>query len=199
MKLAFNTWVYSSFPVWVPSYPLTDAIERIARIGYDGIEIGAASPHACPDYLDAARRREIKACLEANGLALASMLPAPGGGPSFNAASPLEAERAATLDQYRKVIDLCADLGGEQVLYVAGWQVFGTDREQAWDWSRSALATLAGHAATRGVAMVIEPTSADSNLVDSCDDAIRMKRELLRAPEPVRASPNTVHLAICEP
>ena len=37
MKLAFNTWVYSSFPVWVPSYPLTDTIERIARIGYDGI------------------------------------------------------------------------------------------------------------------------------------------------------------------
>ena len=21
MKLAFNTWVYSSFPIWVPAYP----------------------------------------------------------------------------------------------------------------------------------------------------------------------------------
>lgn len=178
MKIAFNTWVYSSFPVWVPSYPLIDTIERIARIGYDGIEIGAASPHAYPDYLDATQRRDIKACLDANGLALASMLPAPGGGPGFNAASPLAAERANTLDQYRKVIDLCADLGGKQVLYVAGWQIFGTDREQAWEWSRSALAKLAEHAATRDVSMIIEPTSADSNLVDSCDDAMRMKREV---------------------
>lgn len=178
MKLAFNTWVYSSFPVWVPAYPLTDTIERIARIGYDGIEIGAASPHAYPDYLDAARRSAIKDCLVANGLALASMLPAPGGGPGFNAASPLDAERENALDQYRKVIDLCADLGGRQVLYVAGWQIFGTDREQAWEWSRSALAKLAEHAATRDVTMIIEPTSADSNLVDSCDDAMRMKREV---------------------
>jgi len=178
LKLAFNTWVYSSFPVWVPSYPLTDTIERIARIGYDGVEIGAASPHAYPDYLDAARRREIRSCLEANRLALASMLPAPGGGPGFNAASPLEAERVNTIDQYTKVIDLCADLGGTQVLYVAGWQIFGTEREQAWEWSRSALATLADRAAGRGVSMIIEPTSADSNLVDSCDDAMRMKREV---------------------
>ena len=143
MKLSFNTWVYSSFPVWVPSYPLKDTIERIAAIGYDGIEIGAASPHAYPDYLDAGARAEIKAMLVDNGIALSSMLPAPGGGPGVNSASPLAAERAATVDQYRKVIDLCADLGGSTVIYVAGWQVFGTDREQAWEWSRQALTAIA--------------------------------------------------------
>jgi protein FrlC len=178
MKLAFNTWVYSSFPVWVPSYPLEETIERIARVGYDGIEIGAASPHAYPDYVDARRRQQIRSCLEANGIKLASMLPAPGGGPGFNTASPLPEERANAVDQYRKVIDLCADLGGDTVLYVAGWQVFGTTRAQAWEWSREALRELARHAATRGVRVVIEPTSADSNLVDSCDDAIRMMEEV---------------------
>jgi len=178
MKLAFNTWVYSSFPVWVPSYPITDVIERLARIGYDGIEIGAAAPHAYPDYLDAARRREIRGCLEANGLALASMLPAPGGGPGFNAASPLPEERAATVDQYKKVVDLCAEWGGATVLYVAGWQVFGTPREEAWAWSRDALASVAEHAAGAGVTMAVEPTSADGNLVESCDDALRMMREV---------------------
>lgn len=178
MKIAFNTWVYSSFPVWVPSYPLIDTIKRIAAIGYDGIEIGAASPHAYPDYLDAAQRREIRNCLEANNLALASMLPAPGGGPGFNAASPLDAERANTIDQYCKVVDLCADLGGRQVLYVAGWQIFGTSRQQAWTWSREALVHIARHAAARDVTVIIEPTSADSNLVDTCDDAMQMKQEV---------------------
>lgn len=178
MKLAFNTWVYSGFPVWVPSYPLAETIERVARAGYDGIEIGAASPHAYPDYLDAAARAEIRDCLAQNGLALASMLPAPGGGPGFNTASPLAAERANAVDQYGKVIDLCADLGGDTVLYVAGWQVYGTDRAQAWEWSRDALVRLAGRAAARGSRIVIEPTSADSNLVDSCDDALTMMREV---------------------
>jgi protein FrlC len=180
MKIAFNTWVYSSFPVWVPAYPLKTVIERIAAIGYDGIEIGAASPHAYPDYLDAAARNEIRACLAANNLALSSMLPAPGGGPGFNVASPLEAERANALDQYRKVVDLCADLGGKTVIYVGGWQIFGTSREQAWDWSRDALGRIADHATGRGVTMVVEPTSADSNLIDSCDDALRMMREVAR-------------------
>jgi fructoselysine 3-epimerase len=32
-KYAFNTWVYSSFPCWVPSYSLEDTIFRIAAIG----------------------------------------------------------------------------------------------------------------------------------------------------------------------
>jgi fructoselysine 3-epimerase len=178
MKLAFNTWVYSSFPVWVPSYPLKDTIERIAAIGYDGIEVGAASPHAYPDYLDSKRRQEIRRTLEANKLALSSMLPAPGGGPGFNAASPLAEERANTIDQYKKVIDLCADLGGKTVLYVAGWQVFGTPRDAAWNWSREALTAIAETARSREVTIAIEPTSADSNLVDSADDAILMMREV---------------------
>lgn len=181
MKLSFNSWVYSSFPVWVPAYPLSEVIERIARIGYDGIEIGAASPHAFPDYLGPERRREIRAMLEANGLALSSMLPAPGGGPGYNVASPLEEERKAAVEQYKKVADLCADLGGSTLLYVAGWQIFGTDRKQALEWSRSALAEVADHALERGVTVVIEPTSADSNLIDSCDDAIALKDAVGRA------------------
>jgi protein FrlC len=177
MKLAFNTWVYSSFPVWVPSYPLKDTIERIAAIGYDGIEIGAASPHAFPDYLDAKARREIRDMLESNRIALAAMLPAPGGGPGFNSASPLAAERAATIEQYKKVVDLCADLGGKTVIYVAGWQVFGTTREEAWARSRDALGAIAEAARAKDVTIVIEPTSADSNLIDSADDAIRMMKD----------------------
>ena len=177
MKLSFNTWVYSSFPVWVPSYPLDETIKRIARIGYDGVEIGAASPHAYPDYVGKNRRREIRSMLESSGIALSSMLPAPGGGPGFNAASPLPEERANTIDQYIKVAQLCSDLGGSRILYVAGWQVFGTATEQAWDWSRDALTVIAKAAADMGVTVVVEPTSADSNLVESCGGALRMMRE----------------------
>jgi fructoselysine 3-epimerase len=56
-KYAFNTWAYSSFPAWVPSYSLEETIRRIADIGYDGIEIGCAAPHAWPAHLSTEHRR----------------------------------------------------------------------------------------------------------------------------------------------
>ena len=174
MKLSFNTWVYSGFPVWVPSYPLEEVIRRLARIGYDAIEIGAAAPHAFPDYLTPARRKEIKAILADNGIAVSSMLPAPGGGAGYNVASPDPMERAAAIDMYKKVADLCADWGSPTLLYVAGWQVFGTSRVQALGWTEAALAQVADHAAGAGVTVCVEPTSADSNLIDSCDDMIAL-------------------------
>ncbi|QQA41470.1 sugar phosphate isomerase/epimerase family protein [Pelagovum pacificum] len=173
MKLSFNTWVYSGFPVWVPSYPLEEVIRRLSRMGYDGIEIGAAAPHAFPDYLSRERIGEIAAILKDNGIACSSMLPAPGGGPGFNVASPDRAEREAALDQYKKVADLCAAWGSPTLIYVAGWQVFGTGRKQAWDWSREALAALSTHVG-KDLTIVVEPTSSDSNLIDHCDDMIEL-------------------------
>ena len=191
MKLSFNTWAYSSFPVWVPAYPLDETIKRLARIGYDGIEIGAASPHAYPKYLNKERRREIKDVLDANGIALSSMLPAPGGGPGHNVSSPSPEERRHTIEHYKEVVELCAEWGGKTVLYVAGWQIFGTSRRQAWEWSREALRDIAKTAADCGVTMAVEPTPTDSNLVESCDDAIEMMEEV-GAPN-VKLMFDTVH------
>ncbi len=192
MKLSFNTWAYSSFPVWVPAYPLEETIKRLARIGYDGIEIGAASPHAYPKYLSKERRREIKQVLDANGIALSSMLPAPGGGPGYNPASPLPEERREMLEQYKEVIELCSEWGGKTVIYLAGWQIFGTTRQQAWEWSREGLQQVAKTAADYGVTMVVEPQAVDTNLIEGCDDAIQMMEEV-GAPN-VKLMCDTIHI-----
>lgn len=176
MKYAFNTWAYGSFPSWLPSYELDEVVRRLARIGYDGIEIGCAAPHAWPAYLGAARRRELKALMDGEGLPAISLLPAPGGGPGHNPASPLKEEREATVHHYGEVVDLAADLGAKLVLYIAGWQVFGTTREQAFDRSRDCLARIARHAAGRGVTIAVEPTAADSNLIDTPHQALELMR-----------------------
>src|SRR5918993_75337 len=98
-KYAFNTWVYGSFLVWVPSYPL-DEVVRLAH-----------------------------------------------------------------------------DLGADKVLYIAGWRIFGTEQAQAWDWSLEALRQVADHAADKGVTIVVEPTSADSNLVDTAGEALIIREQ----------------------
>jgi fructoselysine 3-epimerase len=176
MKLSFNTWVYSSFPIWVPAYPLEETIRRLARIGYDGIEIGAAAPHAYPAYLSQERRGEIRKVLDDNNIVVSAMLPAPGGGPGFNVASPLPEERRAAIDQYKEVAQLCSDLGGDTLLYVAGWVIYGTEWKQAFAWSREALVEIGQAAANLGLTVVIEQNPADGNLLESADDGIEMMR-----------------------
>jgi protein FrlC len=148
----------------------------LARIGYDGIEIGCAAPHAWPRYLSQDRRHELKRIMDGEGLPAISLLPAPGGGPGFNGASPYGEERRATIDHYKEVVDLASDLGAGLVLYIAGWQIFGTSRLDAWKYSQEALVEIAIHAAERGITIVVEPTSADSNLVETADDALEMMR-----------------------
>ncbi|MFC5586822.1 sugar phosphate isomerase/epimerase family protein [Nitratireductor kimnyeongensis] len=177
MKYAFNTWAYGSFPSWLPSYELDEVVRRLARIGYDGIEIGCAAPHAWPAYLDAARRRELRSLMEGEGLPAVSLLPAPGGGPGHNPASPLEAERRATMHHYCEVIDLAADLGAGLVLYIAGWQVFGSTREDAYTRSVECLRQISKHAEDCGIVIAIEPTAADSNLIDTPHEALKLMRD----------------------
>ena len=177
MKYAFNTWAYGSFPSWLPSYELDEVVRRLARIGYDGIEIGCAAPHAWPAYLDQARRRELRKLMDGEGLPAVSLLPAPGGGPGHNPASPLKEEREATVGHYCEVVDLAADLGASLVLYIAGWQVFGSTREEAYARSRDCVTRIGKHAAERGVTIAIEPTAADSNLIDTPHQALELMRD----------------------
>ena len=180
MKYAFNTWAYSSFPSWLPSYPLDEAIRRLAAIGYDGVEIGCAAPHAWPAYLSKERRAELRNLLEASGLQAVSLLPTPGGGPGFNPASPLPEEREATVRYYNEVIDLASDLGAKKVLYIAGWQIFGTSRQQAWDRTKNCLDQIASHADKKGITIVVEPTAAATNLIETADDAMELMRSVAR-------------------
>ena len=178
MKYAFNTWAYSSFPAWLPAYTLDEAIRRLARIGYDGVEIGCAAPHAWPAYLSAERRREPTRLLDSSGLQVVSLLATPGGGPGFNPASPCAEERNATVRYYQEVTDLAFDLGARKVIYIAGWQIFGTTRQEAWSRSRDCLDRIAAYAAQKDITIVVEPTAAATNLIESADDAVELMRSV---------------------
>lgn len=178
MKISYNTWAYSSFFVWVPSYTLDETIKRIASLGYDGIEIGAAAPHAYPPHLGADRRAQVRDLLQEHGIALSSMLPAPSGGPGNNPASPYIEERRATVEHYKELAELVAFWGGKTLIYLPGWIIFGTSRRQAWAWSREVLTEVAHAIAHTGVTLVIEPTSHDTNLCVSADDAIELMQDV---------------------
>jgi protein FrlC len=178
MKIAINTWMYSSFPTWLPAYTIDYVINILAGLGYDGIELGAASPVAYPPYLDKKKRDEIRAMLKDKNIAISSVLIAPGGGCGNNVASPLEAERKQAIQNYKDCVDLASDLGGKVCNYVAGWVVWGVEQKKAWEWSKECLKEISQYAADKGITIPVEPTPADSNLVETADDALQMMEEV---------------------
>lgn len=179
MKYAFSTWAYSSFPCWVPSYPLKDTIERLAKIGYDGIELGCAQPHAWPYFLNGDKRKQIRKWLDDNSIIISSMLAAPGGGPGVNVASVSKEEREWTVQHLKDIIDLGQDIGGcKTLLYVAGWVAYGTNQSEAWNYTLESLREVGKYALKYEVNVMIEPTPQDSNLVETADDALLLREQV---------------------
>ena len=177
IKLAMHTWPYASNPRWLPAYTLEETLKRIKAIGYDAVEIGAASPHVFTQSLSDARRKDIAKMLRDYELHLCAMLPAHGGGAGNNVASPVVEERAWALQQYREMVQLTSDWGGKRLICLPGWTIFGTSAQQGWEWAREALVEIATFAEDFGIEIIIEPTPEDSNIVNTCEDTIRMMQE----------------------
>jgi len=177
MKLGCNTWMYSSFPTWIPAYPIDYVIKNLAKIGYDGIELGAASPVAYPPYVTKEDRKRICSLLKEYNIEISSVLVCPGGGCGNNVASSIEAERKQAVKSYKDCVDLAYDLGGKVCNYVAGWVIWGVEQDQAWEWSRECLIEIAEYAEAKGIIIPIEPTPTDSNLIETADDALKLMQE----------------------
>src|SRR4051794_33674278 len=174
MRISFNTWLYAGFPSWLPMRALDEVIDVVADAGSDGIEIGAAAPHAFPDYLDEARRRAIRERVEARGLEVSAICPAIGGGPGYNPISRDEAGRRAAKDYAAKCIRLAADLGCSTVIWLGGIRALGQPYAEAWSLAVDNLQACAQVARDAGVRLAVEPTAADSNLLDHAGDCLRV-------------------------
>src|SRR6266487_2261543 len=66
MKLAFSTNAYLNF-----SFP--EAVRRLAKIGYAGVEIMADVPHAWPAYLLDEQKQGIRRALNENKVAISNI------------------------------------------------------------------------------------------------------------------------------
>jgi protein FrlC len=174
LRIAFNTWMYAAFPAWLPLRSLDDVIDLAAELGFDGLEIGAAAPHAFPDYLDDARRKDIRARLEGHGLEVSAMCPTMGGGPGYNPASPEEAERRAGAAYVGEVLRLASDIGCPTVIHLGGYRRLGQPYSEAWAYAVEGLQNAAKAAREHGMRLAVEPTAADSNLVEHAGDALRL-------------------------
>lgn len=179
--IGLNSWLYGSFPpAYAPCYDLETTIERLDAIGYDAVEIGAASPHAWPPHLDDERVAAIREAVDRSGLVVSSICPLVGGGPGLNPASPLATEREAAAEHYADCVDLAAALDAPVVPWLGGWRHPGQANGDAWSNMLGVLEPTVERAEAAGVTLAVEAIPGISlgyNLVNTPADVLDVLAE----------------------
>jgi protein FrlC len=172
--IAFNSLMYASCFSWTPCRSLEDTMATVARLGYDGIEIAAGAPHAYPAYVDADRRRAIRAAAADAGLEITGLCSCPGGGPGFNPASPEPAEREAHVAYVSDCLQLAHDLETPMLVWLGGWTRYGQGHREAFDLATKSLRRCIDIARPLGVRIAVEATSEIADVLENVGDTLRM-------------------------
>lgn len=158
--------------------PFPAQCQRAAALGYSGLELAPFTLAEEPHRLSADRRAQLRRAASDAGIAITGLhwllLTPPGL--SITAADP--GIRDTTIDILKRLVDLCADLGGTVLVHGSPKQrQVKADEEplEAWNRARDLWATIAGQAAQAGVLYCIEPLAAhDTNFINTIEAAVDM-------------------------
>ncbi len=159
MKLAFSTNAYLR-------YSFTTAAERLAAIGYRGIEIMADVPHAWPAFLLEEQKQAIRDALGKHGLAISNvnafMMNAINDArqrywhPSWIEPDPHY--RQVRVDHTKRALTLARELGAPNITTEPGGPV---EKGQSWSAALKLfvemLKPVIEHAEKEGVLLLVEP------------------------------------------
>ncbi|MFC1526291.1 sugar phosphate isomerase/epimerase family protein [Candidatus Latescibacterota bacterium] len=151
MKLAYGTW-------GMPMLPIDTAVEHLAKLGFDGVEIAVIRGFTTElDTLDAAERQRIRQLVDQHGLYLTAV----AGHQSL-----LARDEDAHAEAWRRLtgsVDLCVDWAGPDgpppLVSVVG--TGPGDWESHRDFILERLGTLVDYCASRQVVLALEPHVGD--------------------------------------
>jgi sugar phosphate isomerase/epimerase len=151
-------------------------------LGYDGLELAPFTLDPEPHRLAAARRAELCRIAEDHGLQITGLhwlLVAPDG---LSITSRDEATRARTVDVMRRLIELCADLGGTILVHGSPQQrpiEPGDSRDVALARAAECFAAVAADAEEARVTYCIEPLApADTGLINTVEEAASIVEQI---------------------
>ncbi len=120
-----------------------DAIKRIAKIGYEGVDLYTGPPHLWPGDYGKEERKAVRDLIEKLNLKLTGF--AVGGGGlalQYNFGNPRLSLRKLTLQYYLDNIELAHEMGCPLFNVLTGHVLHGTTRDQARKWTMEALQQL---------------------------------------------------------
>jgi len=146
--------------------PFKKAMEALARIGYDGVELCTWKGY--PADLDTLSKEGWKKIEETAG-ELGLMIPAVGHG-SIDCSSSAEARRGGVERTYRNV-DFAATVGARVVDVTTGMAPPGMPEADAWRFLTEGLSECADYAMARGCVLGLEPHI--NTIIDAPDKVLR--------------------------
>lgn len=159
MRLAFSTNAFTRHPV-------EHAVERIAAVGYEGVEILADVPHCYPYRLDAEAVDRLGRLITRCGLEVANVNANTAVGyydrelwePLFepSLAHPDHALRRWRIDYTRRCVDLARALGSTTLSVTSGRMVPGCPPERSLEQLRQSLEEVVEYAEGQSVRVGIE-------------------------------------------
>ncbi|MCR8723176.1 sugar phosphate isomerase/epimerase family protein [Frigidibacter sp. ROC022] len=161
--------------------PFAEQCALAAGLGYDGIEIAPFTLDAAPHLLSPARIAEIRRAAQEAGLAISGLhwlLLAPEG---MSITSPDPEVRRFTEDTVRRLVDLCAELGGGYVVHGSPGQRMLARGREAEDRANALayFAAMAEAAEAAGITYLLEPLSPEkTNFIVNVAEAAAIVDEI---------------------
>jgi sugar phosphate isomerase/epimerase len=175
MKLAFSTNAYLN-------YSFAETCDRLAKIGYAGVEIMADVPHAWPAYLLPSHKAAIRAALATNKLAVSNvnafMMHAVNDRrqkywhPSW--IEPDANYRQVRIDHTTRALSLAAELGAPCITTEPGGPLEGRAWGECLKLFVEMLKPVVAHAEKVGVPLLIEPEP--DLLIETADQYLEFAR-----------------------
>jgi len=168
MKVAMHNWMRAE--------PVETTIKRLAKYGYDGIEISYDSVELSPGASGTAAVRET---LKENGIECVGSISLMFAGRDLIHADP--AVRESSVEYLRKCItmikELRADVDGPGTMSIVPSEVGKVQAmaspEEEWDWAVEGLKAVREHANGEGVRIAVEPLNRfETNFVNRHDQAL---------------------------
>ncbi len=159
MKLSFSTNAFTRFAV-------SEAVAKIASMGYDGVEILADMPHFFADRIDEKELQQVQEIIRRDCINVANINANTAVGyyqgdfwePLFepSLANPDRVARKWRIDYTKRAIDLAVALASPCVSVTSGRLVPGCDPGQSLDFLKDSLLQVLQYAEKQGVLIAIE-------------------------------------------
>lgn len=168
MQFGVCQWIYGG-------EPLATTVERLARYGYDGIELGAE-----PEQFDFP---QVKRMLDDHGLAVLGLTPAADWPTETrDLASPDPARRTLAIDYAKSCVDMAAELDAVYagVLPVPSGRHFGlSSYADEWKWAVEGVQQVGEYAESVGKPAAVEVLNRyESYLLTSVMDGLRFVEDV---------------------
>lgn len=171
MRISISTFLYYN-------YTLDEAVKRISKCGYQGIEIWGGRPHAYRNDLTDEDIKNLRKVIESSGLEISAFIPAQFRYPT-SICSPNNVIREDSVNYLKDSILTSIKLGCLKVSICPGHTLYGQGYENGMQQLSISIRDLYKYADKKGVTLLIEPAHRfESDLILTIKDGVDFINEL---------------------